>query len=173
MILLTILAMGDKAKNPLFLIANLCTVHQCNILNCYMSTLSGQQCCIVLVAANWSDLAKLETGLSGLQAEQGLTIVTNRPANIPAAEGFLPYMAQIIGVDAPGTVGSIMQFFASQQIGIEALRSETVSMNNTPMTTITVAINIPINLSIADLRDQFLILCDEMNIDGNLEPERR
>jgi glycine cleavage system transcriptional repressor len=82
-------------------------------------------------------------------------------------------MAQLIGVDSPGTASAVMQFFLAQEIPIEALRSETISMNNTPMTTITVAINIPVTMSIADLRDQFLILCDEMNIDGNIEPERR
>ncbi len=173
MILLSIIAMSDKAKNPLFLIANLCQINQCNILNCYMSTISGLQCCIILVAANWSDLAKLETGLSALQTEQGLSIITNRPTNTPATEGYLPYMAQVIGIDSPGTIGALMQFFLAQEITIEALRSETMSMNNTPLTTITVAINIPLNMSIADLRDQFLLLCDELNIDGNLEPERR
>jgi glycine cleavage system transcriptional repressor len=173
MILLTILAMGDKAKNPLFMMANLCMMHQCNILNCYMSTLSGQQCVILLVGGNWSDVAKLEGGLASLQIEQGIAILTSRPETTLSEEGYLPYMAQMMGVDAPGTVGAVMQFFSTQQIPIEALRSETISMNNTPMTTVTVAVNIPINLSIADLRDQFLILCDEMNIDGNLEPERR
>ena len=173
MIVLNILAMADKTKNPLFLIANLCQINQCNILNCYMSTLSGQQCCIILVAANWSEIAKLESGLTSLQSEQGLSIITTRPAPNGPPESFLPYMAQLIGVDSPGTVSAVMQFFLSQQINIEALRTETISLNNTPMTTITVAINVPVNMSIADLRDQFLILCDEMNIDGNIEPDRR
>lgn len=173
MILLTILAMGEKSKNPLFLMANLCMMHQCNILNSYMSTLSGLQCTIMLVGGNWSDVAKLESDLEVLQKEQSITITSTRPTTSTTEEGFLPYTAQAIGVDAPGTIGAIMQFFAAQQIAIEALRSETASFNNTPLTTVTIAINIPVNLSIADLRDQFLILCDEMNIDGNLEPERR
>jgi glycine cleavage system transcriptional repressor len=173
MILLTLLAMGDKATNPLFLMSSLCSQHQCNILNCYMSTLSGQQCFILLVGGNWSDIAKLEAGMANLQTEHGLTIVSNRPTSTPAEEGFLPYTAQLIGLDAPGTIGTMLQFFLTQQIAVEALRSETISFNNTPITTLTLAINIPANLSIADLRDQFLILCDEVNIDGNLEPDRR
>jgi glycine cleavage system transcriptional repressor len=173
MIVLTLLALGDKAKNPLYLLANLCSQHQCNILNCYMSTLSGQQCFILLIGGNWSDVAKLEASFPSLQAEQGMTLISTRPPSVASDEGYLPYTAQLIGVDSPGTIGTILQFFIKQQIPVEALRSETISFNSTPINTLTLAINVPANLSIADLRDQFLILCDEINIDGNLEPDRR
>lgn len=174
MIVLTLLALAEKVKNPLFLMSNLCSQHQCNILNCYMSTMSGQQCFIMMVGGNWSDIAKLETALPGLQSEHGILFISNRPpATTTSEEGYLPYTAQLIGVDAPGTLGTALQFFITQQISVDAVRSDTMSYNNTPITTITLAINVPANLSIADLRDQFLLLCDEINIDGNLEPDRR
>lgn len=173
MIVLTILALADKTKNPLFLMAGLCSQHQCNILNCYMSTMSGQQCFVIMIGGNWSDVAKLETALPSLQTEHGILLISNRPAASTSEEGYLPYTAQMIGVDAPGTLGTALQFFITQQINVDAVRSDTMSYNNTPITTITMAINVPANLSIADLRDQFLLLCDEINIDGNLEPDRR
>src|SRR5690606_34003637 len=87
----------------------------------------------------------------------------------------LPYLVQVIGLDSPGLIYEVMHFFVTQDIVVNDLQSNpfTANYTKTTMMTIIISINIPAELSITDLRERFMILCDDLNVDGILEPEKR
>ncbi len=174
MVLLTIIAIGPKQDLPLQVIAKFCSQYDCSIANSYMSTMTGLHCLIILASGKWSDIAKLETGLENFRKEKEISLVTRRTENVePSTDNYLPYTAQLIGVDSIPLIHDTLSFFQAHEIAVEAIRSESVAYNNTPIINLNLAINIPLTKNIGEIRDEFLVYCDDINIDGNIEPDRR
>ena len=128
-----------------------------------------------LITGNWSNIARLETALNTLASTKGLVLSIKRTQRHASSEQLLPYNVQVIALDQVGTVYNIFNFFSSRNIVIEMLHTETYvsSATNTPMLSVNLSVSLPAFTNIAELREQFLIFCDDLNIDGILEPDKR
>ncbi len=144
----------------------------CNIEDSRMSVLGGEFAVILLVSGNWNTIAKLETQLQGVGERLGMTVVTKRTGGRTAADNLLPYAADVVSIDHPGIVHSLANFFSSRSINIEEMHTSSyrAAHTGTPMFTVHLEIGIPSEVHIAQLREAFLDFCDELNLDGVLEP---
>jgi glycine cleavage system transcriptional repressor len=151
--------------------------HNCRIQEsrcCFLGTdFSG----LMRVAGNWSDIAKLEKALHILQSTPNEMLLTFKrgSADDPSTSPLLPYLVQVIGLDTSPLVNEITYFFTKQSIHLIDLQTDPfqTSHSNTTMITVSMRINIPAEINIADLRERFMVLCDDINVDGILEPEKR
>ena len=77
-----------------------------------------------------------------------------------------------ISLDNPGIVSDIANFFASQDINIEAMETNTYAAPHTgsPMFALAMTVNIPGQIHIALLRENFMVFCDDRNLDAIIEP---
>ncbi|MDF3055620.1 MAG: gcvR [Gammaproteobacteria bacterium] len=151
--------------------------HNCRIQESRSCFLGADFSSLMRIAGNWSDIAKLEKALGVLAStSENLSLIFKRSsADNPSDSPLLPYLVQAIGLDTPPLVNEVAYFFANQSIQIIDLQTDPfqTSHSNTNMTTISMRVNVPASISIADLRERFMVLCDELNIDGILEPEKR
>lgn len=156
-------------------IIQLTAKHQCNIEECRTTTLGSDIGIVMLVAGNWSSIAKLESALAALddKYEIGMQIKRSEAFTYPA--NLMPYLIQVVALDVPGLLYDIANFFNAQSIYINDMQSHPfkASYTDSPMTTISMSLSIPIDINISDLRERFMMLCDELNIDGIMEPEKR
>ena len=69
-------------------------------------------------------------------------------------------------------VFSLANFFASRDIEIAdvATRSYSAAHTGSPMFAVQMAINVPASVHVAQLREEFLEVCDRLNLDAILEP---
>lgn len=171
---LVISAIGPQQQHTISELTLLAARSDCNIENSRICKLGVEVAMIMLVSGNWNTIAKMEAGLALLQEELSLVIVTKRTKMAAPSDDQLPYLAQIIALDHPGIVYEVASFFSRQGIQIEDLSTSTyaASLTGTPMFSLSMRISIPADMSIADLREQFALMCDDMNLDGTLEPER-
>ncbi len=147
----------------------------CSVLDSRMAALGSEFAAMMLVAGNWNSIAKLEGALPALQDKLKLTL-TSRRAEARAAQGnLLPYMVEVVTVDRPGILYRLADFFAKRNINIEDLytASYTSTHSETNMFNVNITVNVPADVHIAGLREEFLNLCDELNLDGVLEPLKR
>jgi glycine cleavage system transcriptional repressor len=84
----------------------------------------------------------------------------------------MPYAVDVVSLDQQGIVFSLADFFASRDIEIAdvATRRYSAAHTGAPMFAVQMAVNIPSSVSISQLRDDFLELCDRLNLDAILEP---
>jgi glycine cleavage system transcriptional repressor len=84
----------------------------------------------------------------------------------------MPYAIDVVSLDQTGIVFNLADFFATRDIEIAdvATRSYAAAHTGAPMYAVQMAINIPSTVSISQLRDEFLELCDRLNLDAILEP---
>ncbi len=148
------------------------TVLDCggNIVESRMSALGSEFAMLLLVAGNWHTLARLESELEKVGGELAVTIKRTEAAT--GRDNLLPYAVDVVCLDQPGIVFNISGFFAARAIEIAELNTRSYSAAHTgaPMFSVQMALNIPGDLHIATLREDFMEFCDQYNLDAILEP---
>ena len=101
-----------------------------------------------------------------------MTIISRRTEPRTAQTNLLPYSVQVVALDHPGIVHQIANFFASQDINIQDLYTDTyyAPHTGTPMFALSMTVDVPSRVHIATLREQFMVFCDELN--GVIEPSK-
>ena len=137
-----------------------------------MTTLGAEFAMLLLVSGNWATLSKLERRLERLGKATGLDIsIRQTDARQPNGDR-MPYAVDIVALDDRGIVFHLANFFASRDIEIAdvATRSYAAAHTGSPMFAVQMAVNIPASIHIAQLREEFLEICDRLNLDAILEP---
>ena len=137
-----------------------------------MATLGSEFAMLLLVSGNWATLTKLEQGLEKLGEEKGLSISIRETDSKPPDGDHMPYAVDIVSLDQQGIVFNLANFFSSRDIEIVdvSTRKYAAAHTGSPMFAVQMAINVPSNVHIAQLREEFLEICDRLNLDAILEP---
>lgn len=155
-------------------LAKLAASSGCHIVNSHVSTLGGEFIANLLLSGTWSAIAKMEANLPMIEQKLGLNIIMRRTELPVPKDEVLPYSIFLVAMDKPGIIYKITQFFDEQQININELNTESYNarQSKTVMLTVTMRISIPTSMHIAELRERFILFCDDLNIDAIMEPER-
>jgi glycine cleavage system transcriptional repressor len=143
-----------------------------NIEESRMTTLGSEFAMLLLVSGNWATLNKLEQGLNKLGDGKNLSVTIRQTgAKMPTGDR-MPYAVDIVSLDQQGIVFNLANFFASRDIEIADVitRSYAAAHTGSPMFAVQMAINVPAEVNISQLREEFLEICDRLNLDAILEP---
>jgi glycine cleavage system transcriptional repressor len=101
-----------------------------------------------------------------------MTIVAKRTSERKTERNLLPYAVEVVSIDHPGIVHNLASFFSSRRINIEELgtNSYAAAHTGTPMFSVHMVVEIPSDIHIASLRDEFMEFCDNLNLDAVIEP---
>ena len=143
-----------------------------NILESRMTALGNEFAVLMLVAGNWHTLAKLEGELAKLGESSGLAITSRRTEPKPARADMVSYTVDVVCLDQPGVLHALSGFFSSRgiDIGDVTTRSYSAAHTGAPMFSVYMVVHVPTRIHIAALREEFLDLCDHLNLDAILEP---
>jgi glycine cleavage system transcriptional repressor len=144
----------------------------CSIVDSRMAVLGGEFAMILMLGGNWNEIAKLEQALPPLEKRLGMTIVAKRTSERKTERNLLPYAVEVVSIDHPGIVHNLASFFSSRRINIEELgtNSYAAAHTGTPMFSVHMVVEIPSDIHIASLRDEFMEFCDNLNLDAVIEP---
>ncbi len=145
-----------------------------NIEASRMAVLGGQFAILMLISGPWNALSKLEDLMPSIGEQLNLAIICNRTRERELAKPMVPYHVEVVSMDHPGIVNKLSSFFAKRGINIEELNTSTypAAHTGTPMFSVQMTVGIPADMHLASLRGEFLDYCDELNLDGTLEPSR-
>lgn len=143
-----------------------------NILDSRMSAFGNEFAMLLLVSGNWHTLAKLETELKKLSDASGITVSLRRTEQRPQRKDVVTYSIDVVALDQPGIVHNLAGFFSARGIDIADLNTRSYSAAHTgaPMFSVQMLVHVPAKVHIAALREEFMDLCDQLNLDAILEP---
>jgi glycine cleavage system transcriptional repressor len=80
----------------------------------------------------------------------------------------------VVALDHAGIVHELANFFATRAINIQDMTTTAFSAAHTatPLFSVRMVVEVPAQQHIASLREEFLDLCDELNLDGVIEPAK-
>ena len=143
-----------------------------NIEESRMASLGSEFAVLMLITGNWTTPAKLEKSLEALSRSHNLTISLKKTDARADSEDCIPYGVDVVCLDQPGIVFHLSDFFAARQIEICDLATRRYAAPHTgaPMFSVQMTVSIPASAAIAQLRDDFHDLCEQLNLDSILEP---
>ena len=144
----------------------------CSILDSRMTVLGGDFALLLQVGGNWNNIARLENQLGGLEERLGLTITTRHCSDRKGRRDLLPYGVDVVALDQPGIVYNLARFFSQRQINIQEMVTACYAAphSGTPMFSVHLTVDIPADIQIAALREEFMDFCDQLNLDAIIEP---
>jgi glycine cleavage system transcriptional repressor len=129
------------------------------------------------VSGEWHQLAKFETQL---KAEQNKladgTVLHYHRALLKAEETlYIPYYAEVTSIFNVDLIVLLSQFFDAERILLQEMSVDRFVEGRTfvPLQTIRVKVWIPIDIHLPELRESFMLFCEQYNVDGIFEPDRR
>jgi len=148
--------------------------NESSIRDCRVTHMGSELAMHMLLAGNWSSIAKLETQLAQLANKYSAQLITKRADLSQENAETLPYIIQIFALDNPGIIYRLNQFFLQQKIAIKTLACETYTSPDSSAITLNsiIKVSVPGNIQIAEMRECFNVLCDELNLDAILEPDK-
>ncbi len=162
-----------RSNNNIFNeLARLAGINECRINYSHLYTLGTDNSITLQITGNWSSIAKIESALPALSKRLSVDILFKRQQEEKIDRYYLPYIIEIVAVDQPGIIYEITEFFNSLEVQVIYMKTFTKPHQQTPILKIKMNVEIPAENNIADIREQFLVFCDELNLDGTLEPRK-
>ena len=169
---LLIQALTPSTKSPLLALAKRIADAGCNLSESRVSSIGTEISLMLLASGAWDALAKLETAVTKLARDESLRLVHYRTGPRENSSHLLPYLIEVVAADRPGIVVRIVEFFTQHGISVEQLNSTRYQAMQTgaEMFQAQFTIGISSEIHIAALRDDFLELCDGLNLDAIMDP---
>lgn len=144
----------------------------CEVAECRIAPLGQQFSAALLLTGNWSALGKLESALPGLAEALGLNVHAAHTESAEDATDFRPYAAEIIAPQHGKLLGELLGFFAAQDVRVMDINAQAYESGYTgaALTSINLALHVPLNQHPQTLREAFMDLCDDLHADGLLDP---
>lgn len=142
----------------------------CNIEDSKMAVFCGEFALILLISGDGKSLLQIANHYHDLEAQTGLTISVKTPASRKPTESFLPYRLTASCMDHPGIVHRLSSVLSRLGINIESMETNTYAapVSGTPIFRLEASIAIPARVNINTLREKFLEIQREENIDIEL-----
>jgi len=169
---LLIQAVSPATDSPLLALARRIADAGCNLLESRVATVGADVSVLLLVRGSWDAVAKLETALSRIGRDENVRLLHYRTKPRDTQSHLLPYMVEVVAADRPGMLVELIDFFFRRHITIEQLSSMryTAMQTGAEMFQAQFTLGIPADTHIAGLRDEFLELCDGLNLDAIMDP---
>ncbi len=164
--------LSTAQRSPLLDLVRRVAEAGCSLADARASTVGGDVSLVLLARGPWDAIAKLENALNRMAHNADLHLVHYRARSDRTQSRQLPYVVEIIAADKNGLLVEVLAFFAQRQISIEQLTSMRYQAMQThaDMFQAQITIGIPADSHIAALRDDFLELCDSLNLDAIMDP---
>lgn len=172
---LALTVLTHDQPNTLAQITEFLASHKCQIHSSRMLVLGTEFAMLLLIAGPWNGVAKLEAHLPDFSAKHDLTVQFKR-TELPQLDNqkWIPYSVELIAHDSNGIIETISSFFTEMGAVIYEVHNNHYTANpvGIPMFSLAMRILVSADIQLSDLRERFINICDFLNVDAYLEPER-
>ena len=169
---LVITALGDDRPGIVDELSQALFKHALNIEDSRMSVLGGEFAILLLVSGSEQSIDNFVAETPGLEDTLNMKLLVKLTSSTPPEQAVIPYTVEVVSIDHPGIVHELASFFSARRINIVDLNTERYAAAHTatPMFAVNMTISVPADTSIKSLRDEFINMCDELNLDASMTP---
>ena len=170
---LVITALGDDRPGIVDELSNALFKHKLNIEDSRMSVLGGEFAVLLLVGGPEPAIDDFIADIAGLEESLNMKIMVKRTRSEAKQSAMVTSTVKVVAIDNPGIVHKLASFFSSRQINIVDLNTERYAAAHTatPMFAVDMKISVPAETPLEQLRDEFIDMCDELNLDASMSSD--
>ena len=167
---LVITALGDDRPGIVDEMSKVLFKRNLNIEDSRMSVLGGEFAVLLLVSGSQQSIDDFVADTASLEQALNMKILVKITSSEASRQAMVPYAVEVVAIDNPGIVHNLASFFSSRQVNIVDLNTERYAAAHTatPMFAVHMTIEIPADIPIKKLRDEFIDMCDELNLDASM-----
>ena len=141
-----------------------------NLEDSRMAILGGEFALLLLLSGAESAAAEVERAAGPLGEKLGLRVLLKRTARGQHRD-FLPYRISVTGFDRPGIVLLVSEILARRGVNVASLQSHLsyVPESGTPMFVLEAHLQVPSEVTLAELERELSAQCEDENLDLSLE----
>jgi glycine cleavage system transcriptional repressor len=165
---LLICAFGPDKPGIVEELSNIVLKNECSVADSRMAVLGDYFSVLMLAVGDRGKLKKLG---EGLQKIRHLSISLQKVKERAARENIFVYAVKMIGADTKGIVHKVTSFFKSRKINVLHMDTEVTNApySGTPMFSMTMRLEVPQAIHIRRFKQGLIDLCDELNMDVDIE----
>lgn len=170
---LLVTAVGEDRPGIVAHLTEVLVRNGANLEESRMAVLGGEFAVIVLVSVESDKTQALQADLNNLSAEGiSVTIKTTKPLNKERFAGHNSYVIRVTGADHEGIVHRVSSYLKDRAINIQSVETGVVNApeTGTPLFTMTAVVQVPAEISLADLKRSLDAIGNEECVDVDLEP---
>ena len=166
---------GEYQPDLIHEITQLVKNSECDILECQIEKFGEELVGNLLLSGYWHALAKLEHAITPFTNKHNVQILLQRTQIKPFPPEVHPYSVYVIGKNQPNIIPDVAHFFKDQQIPIEEIYSDIYPTRQTghDILSVTLTVYISPKVGISELKEQFMLFCDRLHLDGVMEMEKK
>jgi len=167
---LVITALGEDRPGLVGELSEALTSRKLNIEDSRMSVLGGEFAILMLVRGAKDALDDFISNITGLEDTLNMRLLVKATESREAAVAPVACAVEVVAIDHPGIVQDITRFFSSRNINIVEMDTNCYPAAHTGATmfALRMTIGVPAEQAISSLRDDFVSLCDDLNLDASL-----
>lgn len=147
---------------------------QCHALDSHILSFEERKVLALRIMGNWDRVTRLESALREFAERAGIDIHVQHEQSLAGREAVLPYVVDAIGLASADIAAVITRFFAEQAVSIRELstRAYRPARSSERLIQMRAQIDIPADSHLGQFKSNFFDLCDTLNLDAAIEPER-
>jgi len=124
------------------------------------------------IKGSWNEIVKLENMLTKTAKKWGCQLILDRANKVTPPKKKVAYAVELFSPENTNALYEINQFFLKQGIVVYDMSISPYYANplGNIMSNIKISIFVPENYPLPELRENFVELCDSLNLDAYLEP---
>ena len=167
---MVITALGADRPGIVDQLSQLLFAQGLNIEDSRMSSLAGSFAILLLVTGSHEAINAFNDQLAQIETDLQMRLLVRSNEIETSTDQLIPYLVEVVAMDNPGIVHNLASFFSSRQINIVDLETDRYPAphTGTQMFSMQMTIGLPPDISIKNLRNEFLDTCDQLNIDASI-----
>ena len=163
-------AVGEDRPGLVDSLSSVLLENDLNIEDSRMSVLGGEFAVLLLVSGPQQSIDDFVGDTASLEQSLNMKILVKVTSSKTGTQAVVPYTVEVVAIDHPGIVHKLASFFSGRQINIVDLHTERYAAAHTatPMFSVSITIGVPADMAIKALRDEFIDMCDELNLDASM-----
>ncbi|WP_407275466.1 glycine cleavage system protein R [Halothiobacillus sp. DCM-1] len=171
---LVVTLFGSCRSSTLADLLALIAAQHCRALDSHFMSFDAVSAFALRIGGNWDRLVRVETALKDFAQRMQLEISVQQEAGQAEHEAVLPYVLDAIGLESADMSAAIVRFCARQGVGVRELstRSYRPKHSSEQLIQLRAAVDLPAHAHLGQFKSDFFDLCDALNLDAAIEPER-
>jgi len=143
-----------------------------NVEDSRMSVLGGEFVVMLLVTGNADSIESIQQQKDTLAQKLNLNLLIKSTTSRTSRDNHLSYEITVEGMDNPGIVHKLARYLSQHSINIVNMQTQSghAPHTGTPMFSVNMLVDIPDQLDLTQLENDFAALCDELNMDAEFKP---
>ncbi len=168
---LVISALGADRPGIVDELSNIVYTRNLNIKDSRMTVLGGEFAILLLLVGDKTDITTLIEQQADIEQTLGIQLLMKTTQTVEAESHVIPYLVEVTAMDNQGIVHNLASFFSAKKINIVNLHTDhyPAPHTGTPMFALSMTIGISADTQIAPLKEAFINLCDELNLDAEFK----